>query len=72
VDQLWACCSSELGRSDSGVANTKTKLLHAMKRLAVRAQNTLINVANFLEMTQSHEEPEFEVFVSVLKPITGS
>jgi hypothetical protein len=27
-----------------------------MKRLAVCAQNTLINVVNFLEMTQGHEE----------------
>ena len=60
VDQLWACCSSELGRSvyDSGVANTtsETKLLEAMKKLAVWAQNTLINVVDFLEMTQGHEE----------------
>ena len=60
VDQLWACCTTELSRSvyDSGMRSTSTEseLLASIKRLAVRAQNTLINVVNFLEMTQGEEE----------------
>ena len=60
VDQLWACCTSELSRAvyDSGVSSTETEtnMLQSIKKMAVRAQNTLINVVNFLEMTQSHEE----------------
>ena len=43
VDQLWECCSSELGRYvyDSVVANTTSEanLLEAVKKLVVRAQN---------------------------------
>ena len=61
VDQLWACCSQELSRSvyDSGVTSeaTETALLHAMKKMAVRAQNNLVNVVNFLGMGQDNDEP---------------
>ena len=52
VDQLWACCSNELFRCvyDSSVTSSsdETDLLAAMKNLAVRVQNTLVNVISFL------------------------
>ena len=61
IDQLWACCSPELSRSvyDSGVTSedSESKLLEAMKRMAVRAQNTLVNVVTFLGMGQDKDEP---------------
>ena len=45
IDQLWACCSPELSRSvyDSGVTSedSESKLLEVMKRMAVRAQNSI-------------------------------
>ena len=60
VDQLWACCSEELARSvyDGGTDNncTEANLLLAMEKLAVRAQNKLVNVVNFLGMAQDREE----------------
>ena len=61
VDQLWACCSQELSRSvyDSGVTSEadESVLLQAMKRMAVRAQNNLVNVVTFLGMGQDNDEP---------------
>ena len=44
---------------DSGVTSeaTETALLHAMKKMAVRAQNNLVNVVNFLGMGQDNDEP---------------
>ena len=61
VDQLWACCSPELSRSvyDSGVSSSddENKLLDSMKRLAVCAQNNLVNIVTFLGMGQDNEEP---------------
>ena len=61
VDQLWACCSPELSRSvyDSGVSSSddETKLLDSMKRLAVCAQNNLVNIVTFLGLGQDNEEP---------------
>jgi hypothetical protein len=60
VDQLRACCSDELGRSvyDGGTDNscTESTLLLAMEKLAVRAQNKLVNVVTFLGMSQDREE----------------
>ena len=60
MDQLWACCSNELARSvyDGGTDNscTEANLLLAMEKLAVRAQNKLVNVVNFLGMAQDREE----------------
>ena len=60
VDQLWACASDELTRSvyDSGVSDncTEADLLQSMRKLAVRAQNTLVNVVTFLGMSQDSEE----------------
>ena len=61
IDQLWACCSPELSRSvyDSGVTSedSESKLLEAMKRMAVRAQNNLVNIVDFLGMGQDKDEP---------------
>ena len=61
VDQLWACCSAELSRSvyDSGVTShdDENTLLESMKRLAVRAQNNLVNIVTFLGLGQDNEEP---------------
>ena len=50
-DQLWACCDTELETSvyNTGInseSDEKT-LLEAMKKLAVRAQNTLVNVVKY-------------------------
>jgi hypothetical protein len=60
VDQLWACASEELSRSvyDSGMQGnyTESALLSAMEKLAVRAQNKLVNVVSFLGMSQDSEE----------------
>ena len=54
VDQLWACCSETLARAvyDSGVDShtDETKLMDSIQNLAVRAQNKLVNVTNFLGM----------------------
>ena len=59
-DQLWACCDNDL---EVSVYNTgknsdsdEETLLNAMKKLAVRAQNTLVNVVKFLDMAQDQEE----------------
>ena len=43
---------------DSGVDSytDETKLLDAIRKLAVRAQNKLVNVTNFLGMGQDREE----------------
>ena len=61
IDQLWACASDELARAvyDSGVLGncTEADLLKAMEKLAVRAQNKLVNVVTFLGMSQDSEEP---------------
>ena len=61
IDQLWACCSDELARAvyDSGTGSdcTELALLLAMEKLAVRAQNKLVNVVTFLGMSQDREEP---------------
>ena len=59
-DQLWACCDPELETSvyNTGVNSDSDEatLLAAMRKLAVRAQNTLVNVVKFLDMAQEQEE----------------
>ena len=59
-DQLWACCDAELETSvyNTGVnsESDEATLLEAMEKLAVRAQNTLVNVVKFLDMAQDQEE----------------
>ena len=59
-DQLWACCSSELETSvyNTGASSNTAEadLMEAIKKLAVRRQNTLVNVTQFLDMAQDNEE----------------
>ena len=60
TDQLWACCESSLEMAvyNSGV-NSETDekvLLDTIKKLAVRAQNTLVNVVKFLDLAQDQDE----------------
>ena len=59
-DQLWACCEEDLERAvyNSGVTSktSETELLEVMKKLAVRSQNTLVNVVKFLNMSQQQDE----------------
>ena len=59
-DQLWACCDEDLEKSvySSGItSNTgEADLLDAMKKLAVRSQNTLVNIVKFLDMAQDQDE----------------
>ena len=59
-DQLWACCESSLEKAvyNSGVTsdNDEKTLLSAINKLAVRAQNTLVNVVKFLDMAQDQDE----------------
>ena len=59
-DQLWACCDTDLETSvyNTGVNSDSDEatLLAAMKKLAVRAQNALVNVVKFLDMAQEEEE----------------
>ena len=53
VDQLWNCCSETLsrmvfkGRADF---TNEVGLMEAIKRLAVRDQNKMVNVTTFLGM----------------------
>ena len=60
VDQLWACLNDTLARAvyDSGENNNSDegKLMESIKKLAVRAQNKLVNVTNFLGMGQDRDE----------------
>ena len=59
-DQLWACCEADLERSvyNTGLDSNSSEeqLLATMKNLAVKAQNTLVNVVKFFDMTQEQEE----------------
>ena len=59
VDQLWACASEELGRQchDAGVTQDTSEedLLATLKQCSIRAQNKLVNVVEFLDISQ---EPE--------------
>ena len=61
VDQLWACAGEGLARScyDSGVSSSTDEdtLLKAMKKLAIRAQNRMVNIVDFLSMGQDADEP---------------
>ena len=59
-DQLWACCDGDLEKSVYSIGITsktsEADLLEAMKKLAVRSQNTLVNVVKFLDMAQDQDE----------------
>ena len=59
-DHLWACYEAGL---ETAVYNTcvhsgrkEETLFGAMKKLAVRSQNTLVNVVRFLDMAQEPDE----------------
>ena len=60
VDQLWACLNDTLARAvyDSGENNNSDyqKLMESIKKLAICAQNKLVNVTNFLGMGQYRDE----------------
>ena len=70
TDQLWACASDSLRRSchQSGATETTTEeqLLELMKKLSIKAQNRLVNIVQFLSMTQGTEEPVTQ-YISRLK-----
>ena len=62
LDQLWACCSESLENSiykkgGSEAATDEDALLKVMKEMAVRQQNVMINVVEFLGMGQDMDEP---------------
>ena len=70
VDQLWACATDSLKRNchQSGATDTTTEnqLLEVMKRLAIKAQNKMVNVVQFLTLAQDTDEPVTQ-FISRLK-----
>ena len=61
IDQLWACASDELSRQchDAGANQDTTEkdLLDLLKQCSSRAQNKLVNVVEFLNLSQEGEEP---------------
>ena len=60
TDQLWACCDQDLEISvyNSGTRNSakEAELISAIKKLAVRGQNTTVNTVKFLDMVQDQGE----------------
>ena len=58
-DQLWACCDEDLEKSvyNTGVNSdgNEATLLATMKKLAVPAHNTLVNIVKFLDMAQEED-----------------
>ena len=61
IDHLWACATDGLARRcyDAGNCDkiTEKNLLQRMKKMSIRAQNKLVNIVEFLSMTQNHDEP---------------
>ena len=57
LDQLWACAGSSLARRCYEAGNTdnitEENLLARMKKLAIRAQNKLVNIVEFLNIAQA-------------------
>ena len=70
VNQLWDCASEDLARRcyEAGPSKdiTEKDLLARMKKLAIKAQNKLVNIVEFLSMTQDNDEP-VAMFLSRLK-----
>ena len=70
INQLWDCATEELARRcyESGPTKdiTEDELLARMKRLSIKAQNKLVNIVEFLSMTQDNDEP-VAMFLSRLK-----
>ena len=62
IRQLYACCSEEMKTSLSRMTagqqftKTETQLLELMKQLAVRFQNPMVQVQEFLHQVQNQEE----------------
>ena len=51
MDQLCACCTPDLEKSiyqkGTGLENTEEELMAAMKSMAVKKQNTMVNIVKF-------------------------
>ena len=60
TDELWDCADDELARRvyESGATTdiTEADLLAALKKFAIRTQNKLCNVVEFMNMSQQPEE----------------
>ena len=62
IRQLYACCSDEMKTSLSRITGgqqfkkTEQELLTLMKQLAVRYQNPMVHVQQFLQQVQSQDE----------------
>ena len=60
TDQLWACCEPSLEAAvyNNGINSDTDEqlLLNTMKKLAVRTQNTLVNIVRFLDLSQDQDE----------------
>ena len=62
IRQLYACCSEEMKTSLSRITSgqqfkkTEKELLELMKQLAVRYQNPMVHVQEFLQQTQNQDE----------------
>ena len=70
VNQLWDCANKELARrcyeAGSNKDITEDELLRRLKRLSIKAQNKLVNIVEFLSLTQDTDEP-VAMFLSRLK-----
>ena len=70
VNQLWDCANKELARRCYEAGNnkdiTEDELLRRLKRLSIKAQNKLVNIVEFLSLTQDTDEP-VAMFLSRLK-----
>ena len=60
MHQLWAACSQSLQRQlhygESAKCTTITQLFNAIKRLAVKRRNNLVNIVEFGRMGQNKDE----------------
>ena len=74
IDHLWACASDALARRCYEAGNcdkiTEKILLQRMKKMSIRVQNKLVNIVEFLSMTQDKDEPVAQ-FVSIAWPGKG-
>ena len=61
VNQLWDCASDDLSRRcfEAGPTAdiTEDELLKRLRKLSIKAQNKLVNIVEFLSMTQDTDEP---------------
>ena len=70
INQLWDCAGKDLARRayESGPNRgiTEEDLLSRLRRLSIKAQNKLVNIVEFLSLTQDVDEP-VAMFLSRLK-----